>query len=71
MCYLGLRGPLERDSNARPAEDPQRSPGVTPEQFSDYASAVSWFTAERDVLNASVSLAAGSDVWVSRLGSWP
>jgi DNA-binding SARP family transcriptional activator len=36
-------------------------PGVTPEQFSDYASAISWFTAERNVLTASVSLAAGSD----------
>jgi DNA-binding SARP family transcriptional activator/tetratricopeptide (TPR) repeat protein len=36
-------------------------PGVTPEQFSDHESAMSWFTAERQVLNASVSLAASSD----------
>jgi DNA-binding SARP family transcriptional activator/tetratricopeptide (TPR) repeat protein len=37
-------------------------PGVTPEQFSDYESAMSWFTAERRVLNASVVLAAESDL---------
>jgi DNA-binding SARP family transcriptional activator/tetratricopeptide (TPR) repeat protein len=36
-------------------------PGVTPEQFSDHESAMSWFTAERQVLNASVSLAARAD----------
>jgi hypothetical protein len=36
-------------------------PGVTPEQFPDHESAMSWFTAERQVLNASVSLAARSD----------
>jgi hypothetical protein len=37
-------------------------PGVTPEQFSDYESAMSWFTAERLVLNASIALAAESDL---------
>jgi DNA-binding SARP family transcriptional activator/tetratricopeptide (TPR) repeat protein len=37
-------------------------PGVTPEQFADYESAISWFTAERRVLNASVALAADSDL---------
>lgn len=36
-------------------------PGVTGEQFSDYESAMSWFTAERHVLNTSVALAARSD----------
>jgi tetratricopeptide (TPR) repeat protein len=36
-------------------------PGVTPEQFSDHGSAMSWFTAERRVLRAAVSLAAESD----------
>jgi DNA-binding SARP family transcriptional activator/tetratricopeptide (TPR) repeat protein len=36
-------------------------PGATPEQFSDHESAMSWFTAERQVLNASVALAARSD----------
>jgi tetratricopeptide (TPR) repeat protein len=36
-------------------------PGVTPERFSDYESAMSWFSAEHQVLNASVVLAAGSD----------
>ncbi len=36
-------------------------PGVTPEQFSEYRSAMSWFIAERRVLNALVSLAADSD----------
>ena len=36
-------------------------PGVTPEQFSGHESAMSWFAAERRVLNASVRLAAGSD----------
>lgn len=36
-------------------------PGVTPEQFSDHESAMSWFTAEHQALNASVSLAARSD----------
>lgn len=44
----------------RIAPGPPR-PGVTPEQFSDYESAMAWFTAERHALNASVSLAAGSD----------
>ena len=42
------------------APDPPR-PGVTPEQFADYESAMSWFAAERHVLTASVALAAGSD----------
>jgi hypothetical protein len=46
-------------------------PGVTPEQFSDYASAMSWFTAERNVLNASVSLAAGSDFGFPGLAAGP
>ena len=36
-------------------------PGVTPERFADYESAMSWFAAERHALNASVALAAGSD----------
>ena len=36
-------------------------PGVTPEQFSGYDSAMSWFTAERRVLNAAVSLATDSE----------
>jgi tetratricopeptide (TPR) repeat protein len=36
-------------------------PGVTPERFSDGEDAMSWFGAERQVLNASVLLAAGSD----------
>jgi DNA-binding SARP family transcriptional activator/tetratricopeptide (TPR) repeat protein len=35
--------------------------GVTPERFSDYRSALSWFTSERQVLNAVVSLATDSD----------
>ena len=36
-------------------------PGVTPEGSSDYDSAMSWFSTGRQVLNASVLLAAGSD----------
>jgi DNA-binding SARP family transcriptional activator/tetratricopeptide (TPR) repeat protein len=36
-------------------------PGVTPEQFPDDRSAMSWFVAERRVLNAAVSLAAEAD----------
>jgi DNA-binding SARP family transcriptional activator/tetratricopeptide (TPR) repeat protein len=36
-------------------------PGVTPERFPDYRSAMSWFIAERRVLNAAVSLATDSD----------
>ena len=36
-------------------------PGVTPERFADHESAMSWLTAERPALNASVSLAARSD----------
>ena len=36
-------------------------PGVTPEQFADDESAMSWFAAERQALEASVRLAAGSD----------
>jgi DNA-binding SARP family transcriptional activator/tetratricopeptide (TPR) repeat protein len=35
--------------------------GVTPEQFADYESAMAWFTAEHQVLNASAALAAESD----------
>jgi DNA-binding SARP family transcriptional activator len=46
-------------------------PGVTPEQFSDYASAISWFTAERNVLDASVSLAARSDFGFPGLAADP
>jgi hypothetical protein len=46
-------------------------PGVTPEQFSDYASAISWFTAESNVLNASVSVAAGSDFAFPGLAAGP
>jgi DNA-binding SARP family transcriptional activator len=46
-------------------------PGVTPEQFSGYASAISWFAGERNVLSASVSLAAGSDVGFSGLAAGP
>ena len=40
----------------------QPRPGVSPEQFSDYASAMSWFTTERRVLSAAVSVAIDSDV---------
>jgi DNA-binding SARP family transcriptional activator len=40
----------------------QPRPGVSPEQFSDYESAMSWFTTERRVLSAAVSVAIDSDV---------
>jgi DNA-binding SARP family transcriptional activator len=40
----------------------QPRPGVSPEQFSDYESALSWFTTERRVLSAAVSVAIDSDV---------
>jgi DNA-binding SARP family transcriptional activator len=40
----------------------QARPGVSPEQFSDYDSAMSWFTTERRVLSAAVSVAIDSDV---------
>jgi DNA-binding SARP family transcriptional activator/tetratricopeptide (TPR) repeat protein len=42
------------------APDPPR-PGVTPERFADYESAMSWFAAEHHVLTALVALAAASD----------
>jgi DNA-binding SARP family transcriptional activator len=45
-------------------------PGVTPERFADYESAMSWFTAERQVLNASVSLAARSDFGFPAWQQW-
>jgi tetratricopeptide (TPR) repeat protein len=49
----------------RPHREPVASgparPGVTPEEFPDHGSAMSWFTAERHVLKASASLAARSD----------
>jgi hypothetical protein len=41
---------------------PGPRPGVTPEQFADHESAMSWFTAERRAFNASVGLAAESDL---------
>jgi len=44
----------------RTAPGPPR-PGVTPERFADYRSAMSWFSSERRVLNAAVSLATDSD----------
>jgi DNA-binding SARP family transcriptional activator len=40
----------------------QPRPGVSPEQFSGYESAMSWFTTERRVLSAAVSVAIDSDV---------
>ena len=39
-------------------------PGVTPEQFTDYRSAMSWFISERRVLNAVVSLATDPDLGI-------
>jgi DNA-binding SARP family transcriptional activator/tetratricopeptide (TPR) repeat protein len=52
---------VELKPHREPIAPGPAGPGVTPEQFPDYESAMSWFTAERHVLNASVSLAAGSD----------
>jgi hypothetical protein len=50
-------------------------PGVTAETFSDHKSAMSWLTAERQVLNASVSLAArcefGFPAWQATHDSFP
>lgn len=55
------------------APNPPRQ-GVTPERFSGYDSAMSWFSAERRVLHASVLLAAGSDfgfpAWQLALTMW-
>jgi DNA-binding SARP family transcriptional activator/tetratricopeptide (TPR) repeat protein len=45
-----------------PVAFPHPRPGVTPEEFSDHESAMSWFTAERPMLNASVAAAAESDL---------
>ena len=45
-------------------------PGVTPEQFTDYRSAMSWFISERRVLNA-VSRWRPTPTLASRPGSWP
>jgi hypothetical protein len=46
-------------------------PGVTPEGFSDHESAMSWLTAERQVLNASVSLAARYEHPATTIPDWP
>jgi tetratricopeptide (TPR) repeat protein len=51
---------LEPQAEAATLRGPQ--PGVTPERFSDYEAALSWFTAERRVLNALVAQAAESDL---------
>ncbi len=50
------------EPQAEPVALPGPRPGVTPEQFFDHESAMSWFTAERRVLNALVALAAESDL---------
>ncbi|MBV9794313.1 MAG: tetratricopeptide repeat protein [Actinobacteria bacterium] len=47
---------------AEPVALPGPQPGVTPERFADYESAMSWLTAERSVLNALVALAAEGDL---------
>jgi DNA-binding SARP family transcriptional activator/tetratricopeptide (TPR) repeat protein len=52
---------VELKAHREPIEPGPPLPGVTPERFRDYESAMSWFTAERQVLNASVVLAAESD----------
>ena len=52
---------LELKPHREPIPPGPLRPGVTPERFADYESAMSWFTAERHVLNASVALAAGTD----------
>jgi DNA-binding SARP family transcriptional activator len=62
---------VELEPHREPIAPSPPLPGVTPEQFSDYASAVSWFAAERNVLNASVSLAAGSDFGFPGLAAGP
>ncbi len=59
---------VERKPHREPIAPAPPRPGVTPEQFSDYESAMARFTAERHVLNASVALAAGSD---SGFPAWP
>jgi DNA-binding SARP family transcriptional activator/tetratricopeptide (TPR) repeat protein len=51
---------LEPQTEPAALRDPQ--PGVTPERFYDYESAMSWFTTERRVLNALVALTAESDL---------
>lgn len=48
---------VELKPHREPIAPSRPLPGVTPEQFFDCASAISWFTAEHNVLNASVSLA--------------
>ncbi len=52
---------LELKPHREPIAPGPPRPGVTPEQFPDYESAMSWLTAEGHVLNPSVALAAGSD----------
>ena len=45
-----------------PAEPPTPRPGVTPEDCPDRASALDWFTEERQVLNSAVKRAASSEL---------
>jgi DNA-binding SARP family transcriptional activator len=60
------------------------APGVTPEEPTDFEQATAWFTAERPVLLAAVSLAAGTgydahvgplawtlDTYLKHRGLWP
>jgi DNA-binding SARP family transcriptional activator len=56
---------VELEPHREPIAPSSPLPGVAPEQFSDHASAISWFTAQRNVFNASVSLAAGSEHWAA------
>lgn len=60
--HSGYAAQVELKPHRAPIAPGSPRPGVTPERFGDYESAMSWFTAERHALNASVSLAAGSDV---------
>jgi DNA-binding SARP family transcriptional activator/tetratricopeptide (TPR) repeat protein len=70
IAVAGLLGHYLHSSSAAQAAlrhraaTPPPAAGVTPEQFRDYESAMSWFTAQRRVLSASVSLAAESDFGV-------
>jgi DNA-binding SARP family transcriptional activator len=62
---------VELEPHREPIAPSPPLPGVTPEQFSDYASAISWFAAERNVLDASVSLTTGSDFEFPSLAAGP
>ena len=69
--HLSYAAQLRLKPHHEPIAPSPLLPGVTPNVILQLRTAISWFTAERNVLNASVSLAAGSDVGFPGLAADP